>query len=157
MTQVEIFWPATVPIGTLSSAEATLQEVGIETISRRRQVSRGPEVAVLVFVVNTVLGPMLKTLFENLGDGAYRTLRAFVTRVLSSQSKAAAGPVPNVVLFRSATSGAEFVFTSNLPEEAFRKAVEVDPGAEPGRWVWDPRSRTWLRFDDAAYEERGAR
>ena len=150
VNQVEIFWPPAVAAQTLADAEHTLRLAGVEPVSRRRQVTRGPEVAVLVFVANTVLGPMLKALFEKLGEGAYGPLRSFVTRVLTGEPSSAA-PGPTVVLFRSATSGAEFVFTSSLPEEAYRKAVDVDPGTEPGRWMWDQGSRTWLRFETAAH------
>lgn len=149
MTQVEIFWPPAVPPETLLGAEDEFRRAGIETTSRRRQVSRGAEIAVLVFVSNAVLGPMLKTLFEHLGDGAYDALRKFVRKTLSGQPGESAGPAPNVVLFRSASTGAEFIFTSGLPDEAFRKAIDLDDESESGRWVWDQGSRAWLRFESA--------
>jgi hypothetical protein len=150
MAQVEIFWPPAVPPETLLGAEAELQQAGIETTSRQRKVSRGAEVAVLVFVSNTVLGPMLKRLFEHLGESACDALQKFVGRILSGPSKEPAGPAPNVVVFRSASTGAEFLFTSGLPDEAFRKAIEFDDESESGRWVWDQGSRAWLRFEPAA-------
>ncbi len=149
MTDVEIFWPATVSTDALFDAETVLRDAGIDTTTKLQPGRRGPELSVLVFVATTAIEPMLKALFQRVGDGAFGTLRDFVTKLLG-EDKPDTEPTPRSVLFRSATSGAQFVFTSNLPEEAYRQAVTLDPGTAPGNWVWDHGSHSWLQFRDSA-------
>jgi hypothetical protein len=150
VTEVEIFWPAALPTDPLLEAEAPLREAGVGTTCRLQRPRRGPELAVLVFVTTSALKPMLQALFEHVGDGAHQALRRFVSRLLKRDDDADAEPAPRSVVFESSTSGAQFVFTSNLPDEAFRKAVMLDPATEPGRWVWDQSANAWLRFEDHA-------
>jgi hypothetical protein len=50
-------------------------------------------------------------------------------------------------VFENTATGAEFVFMQGLPEDAFRQAVALDPGPEPGRWVWDHAQGAWSRFE----------
>lgn len=79
-----------------------------------------------------------------LADDAYELVRRFVGRLLG---RGATRPEPLSVVFESTTTGTQFVFTSGLPDEAFRLALMLDPGAEPGRWTWDAGSRRWVRFE----------
>ena len=153
MTEVEIFWPAALPTDPLLEAEAPLREAGVGTTCRLQQTRRGPELAVLVFITTSALKPMLQALFEHFGDGAHSALQRFVSRLLKRDTETE--PAPRSVVFESSASGAQFVFTSNLPDEAFRQAVLLDPAAEPGRWVWDQGANAWLRFEGQAALAKG--
>lgn len=146
MTEVEILWPAALPSDPMFEAEAPLREAGVSTTCRVQQTRRGPEMVVLVFLTTSALKPMLAALFEHVGESAYQSLRRFVARLLKHEEEAA--PAPRSVVFQSTATRAEFIFTPGLPDEAFRQAVELDPGTEPGRWVWDHNLAKWLRLED---------
>jgi hypothetical protein len=146
MTEVEIFWPAAAPTTALHEAEDLLAESGVQAVSRLQPTRRGAELSVLVFIATSAAEPLLKALFQNVGDGAYGALQDFVRRLLGR--KEPARPAPVSVLFRSATTGAQFVFTSNLPEAAFQQAIALDPAAGSSTWVWDQAAATWLRLAD---------
>jgi hypothetical protein len=101
---------------------------------------------VLVLLTNTAIGPFFGALFGKLGDGAWASLRAFVGHLLKhTRERTEPG---GVVVFESAANCAQFVFTTDLPVDAFRKAIEIDPGSEPGRWIWDDGTGSWLRFEN---------
>jgi hypothetical protein len=146
VTEVEILWPAALPPDPMFEAEAPLREAGLSTTCRVQHARRGPEMTVLVFLTTSALKPMLAALFERVGENAYQSLRRFVARLLKHEDEAT--PAPRSVVFQSTASGAEFIFTPGLPDEAFRQAVALDPGNEPGRWVWDHHLGTWLRIED---------
>ena len=57
------------------------------------------------------------------------------------------------MIFESSATGAQFLFTAGLPDEALRKALELDPETEPGRWMWDESAHDWLRFEDQTDED----
>ena len=144
MTEVEIFWPASLPASPAHEAEAALRQAGIEATCRLQPVRRGAE-SVLVLLTNSALEPVLGAVFSRLSDEVWHGLAAVVARLLKHT---AGHPAPKVVIFESAASGAQFVFTSDLPEDAFRKAIEIDPGTRPGRWMWDQDKKQWIRFED---------
>ena len=106
----------------------------------------------MILMSSTVLEPMLKSLFQHIGEDAYGSLKRFVGRIFGRGSdddgKEDDGKdAPDAVIFESSTTGAQFLFTPHLPDEAMRKALELDPGSEPGRWVWDDKAHDWLRFE----------
>ena len=144
MTEVEIYWPATRSSDHLFAAEAILRDAGIHATCRLQPTRRGSE-TVLVLLANAAIGPFIGVLFERLGEEAWTSLRAFVGHLLKRTREQAA---PGSVVFESAANGAQFVFTTDLPADAFRKAIEIDPGSEPGRWTWDGYKGTWLRFEN---------
>ena len=127
MTDVEIYWPATQPSNHAFAAEAVLRNAGIHAICRLQPTRRGSE-TVLVLLENAAIGPFLGILFERLGEEAWTSLRAFVGHLLKRTPGQSA---PKSVIFESAANGAQFVFTTDLPVDAFRKAIEINPGSEP--------------------------
>lgn len=142
MTEVDIFWPSTLSTDAVLDAEMPLREAGVETSIRLQPTRRGAELSVLVLLTTSVLKPLLTVLFERFGESAADALRKFVNRLLKADSPVV--EAPRSVVFESSASGAKFVFTSGLPEEAFRKALVQPIGEEPGQWVWDNGSRQWL-------------
>lgn len=143
--KVEIYWPATVPPTPALDAAAELSGAGIDTECRVQPVRRSAELSAVVLLCGSVVGPFLKVLFERLAGDAYVSLQSWVQRLLGRDGDGT--PAPASVVFESESTGAQFVFTPGLPDEAFRKALSLDPGDEPGRWVWDARERSWLRFE----------
>ena len=148
--KVEIYWPATVPAAHALDAAAELEGAGIDTECRVQPVRRSAELSAVVLLCGSVVGPFLKVLFERLAGDAYVSLQLWVQRLLGRDGDGT--PAPSSVVFESEATGAQFVFTPGLPDEAFRKALSLDPGGEPGRWVWDPQERTWLRFESRVGE-----
>jgi hypothetical protein len=144
MTEIEIYWPATQPSAHAFAAEAILRKAGINVTCRLQPTRRGSE-AVLVLLANAAIGPFFGVLFERLGEQAWTSLRAFVNHLLKHTNERSA---PCSVVFESAANAAQFVFTTGLPADAFRKAIEIDPGSEPGRWTWDGDKGSWLRFEN---------
>ena len=67
------------------------------------------------------------------------------------KSTGKAKDAPDVVIFESSATGAQFLFTPNLPNEALKKALELDPESEPGRWMWDDSTHSWLRFEQVSH------
>jgi hypothetical protein len=139
MDEVEIFWPAGSPADGLLEAERALLEAGVDTTSRLRPAVRGAELSVLV------LEPFLKGLFERVGGIAHAALADFVRHLLRRQERP--GPAPASVVVEISATGDQLVFTPNLPEEAFRQAIALEPGPAPGRWVWDHHDRRWSCFE----------
>jgi hypothetical protein len=148
--KVEIYWPATVPAAHALDAAAELETAGITTECRVQPVRRSAELSAVVLLCGSVVGPFLKVLFERLAGDAYTSLQLWVQRLLGRERDDA--PAPASVVFENEATGAQFVFTPGLPDEAFRKALSLDPGAESGRWVWDVRERSWLRFESRVGE-----
>ena len=144
MTEVEIYWPATQSSDHLFAAQAILRDAGIHATCRLQPTRRGSE-AVLVLLANAAIGPFLGAMFERLGEEAWTSLRALVGHLLKHTRGQAP---PESVVFESAANGAQFVFTTDLPADAFRKAIEIDSGSEPGRWTWDGYKGSWLRFEN---------
>lgn len=143
MTEVEIFWPATLPAGPAHEAQAILHAAGIDATCRLQPVRRGGE-SVLVLVTNAALEPVLGAMLTRLGDELWSGLSGLVGRLLH---RAGGHPAPKAAIFELASSGAQFVFISDLPEIAFRKAVEIGDSAQPGRWTWDAGKTLWVRFE----------
>jgi hypothetical protein len=145
MIEVDIFWPDRLPPAPLLEAAGPLREAGLDPACRLQPARRGAELSVLVLVTGAAVEPFLKAMFERFGNEAHAALAAFVGRLLRRDARV---PVPASVVFTSELHGADFVFTPSLPEEAFRQAMALDPGPEPGRWVWDQHERRWLRFEE---------
>lgn len=143
---VEIYWPASVPTDPVLGAVAELREAGVETECRIQPVRRSADLSVVVLLCGSVVGPFLKVLFERFAGDTYASLESWVKRLLGRASDDRS-QTPASVVFESEATGAQFVFTPGLPDEAFRQALALDPGEEPGRWVWDPQEHTWLRFE----------
>jgi len=153
VTEVEIIWPATLTQDRMGDAADELTAAGIETTCRIQPVRRGSETAVLILMTTTALEPFLKAVFEHIGEGAYAALKRFVGRlfVRDSKEKTGAGtPAPDVVIFESTSTGAQFLFTADLPGLAYEKALVMDAGDEPGRWMWNTNKNSWLRFESAS-------
>jgi hypothetical protein len=144
MTEVEIYWSATQPSDHVFAAEAVLRNAGIHATCRLQPTRRGSE-TVLVLLENAAIGPFFCILFERLGEEAWTSLHAFVGHLLK---RTPGQPAPKSVIFESGENGAQFVFTTDLPVDAFRKAIEINPGSEPGRWTWDGDIDSWLRFEN---------
>jgi hypothetical protein len=143
---VEIYWPAGVPADSVLDAVAELREAGVETECRIQPVRRSADLSVVVLLCGSVVGPFLKVLFERLAGDTYASLESWVKRLLG-RSGEDRSPAPASVVFESEATGAQFVFTPGLPDEAFRQALALEPGEEPGRWVWDTQEKAWLRFE----------
>ena len=151
MTEVEIIWPAALDQDRLDQAADELTAAGVETTCRIQPVRRGAETAVLILLSTSAMQPFLKVLFERIGGEAYDALKRFVGRLFADDAgpdgKAPPKKAPDVVIFESTTSGAQFLFTAGLPGEAFQEAIELEAEPEPGRWMWDTEARSWLRFE----------
>jgi hypothetical protein len=156
MAEVEIIWPSNLAEERLVGVADELEQAGVATTCRIQPVRRGPETIVMILMSSTVLEPMLKSLFQHIGEDAYGSLRRFIGRIFGrdddhkggdGQQTVKAKDAPDVVIFESSTTGAQFLFTPNLPNEALKKALELDPEAEPGRWMWDDKTHSWLRFE----------
>ena len=150
MTEVEIIWPDTLDRDRLDEAADQLGAAGIETTCRVQPVRRGAETAILVLMTTSALEPFLQATFGRLGEGAYSALKHFVSRLFGrdlTQRDDAGGP--DVVIFESTTTGAQFLFTADLPAMAYERALSWDAGAEPGRWMWHTGTSNWLRFENA--------
>jgi hypothetical protein len=150
MAEVEIFWPESLPTDALLDSAETLRDSGVETTCRLQPVRRGAGLSVLVLLATAAVDPFLKTVFEHVGGEAWKGLQKFVRGLLSDgdEKQPAPAPRPEVVVFESTSSGAQFVFTSAMPPEAFRQAIELQPGDEPGRWIWDSGAAKWMRFEE---------
>ena len=150
MTEVEIFWPADLPLKPAHEAEALLRDAGVEATCRLQPVRRGSE-TVLVRMSTVTLEPFFGLMFERYQGAAETGLRKLVgllLRVLPGERAAKAQEKgPKAVIFESA-NGAQFVFTSNLPPAAFKKALEIDPSPQKGRWMWDVENKNWLCFEN---------
>jgi hypothetical protein len=155
MNDVEIYWPAALPQDSLHDAQQLLRELGMETTGRLEPSRHGdPGLTVLVLLTTSVLEPLLSAFARKLGTDAIPALQRLVRQLFG---KPEASIKPATVVFESTTSGAQFIFTPDLSDEAFRKAVVLDPGEEPGRWIWDPNSREWIRFEARRPSETGER
>jgi hypothetical protein len=151
MTEVEIIWPATLAPSGIGDAVDELISAGIDTTCRIRPVRRGAETAVLVLMTTTALEPFLEATFGRIGDSAYDALRRFVARLFGrDRQRAEEDPAPDVVIFESTSTGAQFLFTADLPAVAYQRALEWDVDDEPGRWMWHAGSNNWLRFESAS-------
>ena len=151
MNEVEIFWPRSCSSEILTGAVKDFEVAGFETTCRLQPTRRNVELAALiVFGTTTIVKPFLGAAFEQIADDAYAALRRFVANIFGRpSSKTDRDPAaPNAVLFESTQSRAQFVFTDDLPDEAYRSALELDPGEAPGRWVWSTRARAWCKFED---------
>jgi hypothetical protein len=150
MTEVEIIWPATLAQGRLGDAAGELSAAGIETTCRIQPVRRGAETAVLVLMTTSALEPFLQATFGHLGEEAHSALKRFVARLFGRDLPQPddAGS-PDVVIFESTSTGAQFLFTADLPAAAYRQALSWDSTAEPGRWMWHTGTSHWLRFENA--------
>lgn len=151
--KVEIYWPATVPAAHALDAAAELAEAGIDADCRVQPVRRSAELSAVVLLCGPVVGPFLRVLFERLAGDTYAALQFWVQRLLGRDGDDT--PSPASVVFESEATGAQFIFTPGLPQEAFQKALSLDTGDEPGRWVWDQRERAWLRFESRVDEAAG--
>lgn len=150
MTEVEIIWPATLAQDRLGDAADELSAAGIETTCRIQPVRRGAETAVLVLMTTSALEPFLQATFGHIGDGAYSALKRFVSKLFGRDLPRPGGAAaPDVVIFESTTTGAQFLFTADLPSAAYEQALSWDAGAEPGRWMWHTGTSNWLRFENA--------
>lgn len=153
MAEVEIHWPEAVPTDQLLGAVADLEGAGIETECLVRPVRRGIATEVLVLVATPALQPMLKMVFERVGVDAYDAAKSFIKRLFGGDqddgapSTPAPAPAPAAVVFESTQTGAQFVFTPGLPDQAYRAAMEMPPTTIRGRWVWDTSSEKWLMFE----------
>ncbi|CCG03622.1 hypothetical protein [Blastococcus saxobsidens] len=143
---VEIYWPASLSADPALDAVAELERAGLDVECRVQPVRRSADLSVVVLLCGSVVGPFLKTVFERLAGDTYAALQSWVQRLLGRE-RDGVGRAPASVIFESESTGAQFVFTPGLPDEAFRQALALDPGEEPGRWVWDPQERAWLRFE----------
>lgn len=151
MAEAEIIWPASLGTDRLGEVADDLTAAGVETTCRIQPARRGAETAVLVLLTTSALEPFLKTFFAKVGEDAFGALRRFVGRIFGHDDERTdekGRDAPDVVIFESTDSGAQFLFTSGLPTEAYQKAVELDPGDQPGRWTWDSQSHNWLRFEN---------
>jgi hypothetical protein len=149
VAELEIHWPETVETTRLFDAIAELEEAGIETECLSQPVRRGIVVEALVLVAVPALEPFLKVVFEKVGTDAYNAVRRFVRGLFGQDDRRGqpSGTAPAAVVFESTATGAQFVFTPGLPDKAFRAALGIDPGQQPGRWVWDASAQRWLRFE----------
>lgn len=143
---VEIYWPASLSADPALDAVAELERAGLTAECRVQPVRRSAELSAVVLLYGSVVGPFLKAVFERFAGDAYAALQSWVQQLLGRE-RGEAGRAPASVVFESGTTGAQFVFTPGLPEGAFRQALALDPGEEPGRWVWDTQERVWLRFE----------
>ena len=116
------------------AAKRCFSKRGVQADCRVQPVRRGAEMAAVVLLSGSVVGPFLRAVFERFGGDAYAALRRWVQGLFGRDDGSRA---PSTVVFENTATGAEFVFTPGLPEDAFRQAVALDPGPEPGRWVWD--------------------
>jgi hypothetical protein len=146
VSSLEIFFPPDGPTDELDALVSELEERGIETTCRVRPVRRGAEQAVLVVIATTTLQPFLSAFVQQYAPDARGGLRRFVARLSGARTPSA---VARTVVMEASGTGAQFVFTPNLPAAAFQQAVAHDPGELPGRWVWDQASERWHRFEDA--------
>lgn len=142
--RVELFWPAGLSAEVALGAVEEFQGAGIEADCRVQPARRGVDTAAVVLLSGSMVEPFLQALFERLGADAHAALRRWVQRIFGHGDAAA---TPSTVVFENKATGTEFVFTPGLPEEAFRQAMALDPGPEPGRWVWVDGQGTWSRFE----------
>lgn len=142
--RIDLYWPAGLSPDVALSAVEELNGAGVQADCRVQPVRRGAEMAAVVLLSGSVVGPFLRAVFERFGGDAYAALRRWVQGLFGRDDGSRA---PSTVVFENTATGAEFVFTPGLPEDAFRQAVALDPGPEPGRWVWDDASGAWSRFE----------
>ncbi|MEU0105886.1 hypothetical protein ABZ313_11035 [Streptomyces sp. NPDC006251] len=137
--EVEIFWPSSFPSDPAAEAQGLLREAGIHTTYMLRPTRRGPSDVVLVLVTTAALEPFLRTLFQEIAVEAHKGLKIFVDRLLARRSKEQ--PTPENLVFQVPTGG-RITFTTELPEQAYQQAVDLD--ARDGRWAWDPQRAMWV-------------
>ena len=150
MTEVEIFWPANLPSEPALEAEALLRDAGIDATCRLQPVRRGAD-SVVMLVSTVTLEPFFGIMFERFGGEAIAKCRKLVG-LLARQprnEKATESPEeqsPHAVVFEL-PNGAQFVFTAGLPEDAYRKVLDIPASPQKGRWTWDVRDENWLCFE----------
>lgn len=154
MTEVEIIWPASLEPSRLVEAADLLERGGVPTTCRIQPVRRSPQTTVLILMTTTTLAPFFKAMFHQAGVDAHGILKRFLgalfgEEVDSSPSEGAPAS-PEAALFQSAATGAQFLFTPRLPDEALREALALDPGEDPGTWTWDGQARRWLRVETSS-------
>jgi hypothetical protein len=137
---VEIFWPSELPPDDALQAQRELKAAGVAASCRMRPPRRGPELVALVLVGGPAMTALLGGVFGKAGEDAYLALLRFVRRLLHRRET---GQGPHSVVFTS-SSGAQIVFTSELPLEAFRQALAVPAGEGTGVWAWDQTHEQWL-------------
>jgi hypothetical protein len=137
--EVEIFWPSSLPSDPAEEAQGLLREAGIHSTCMLRPTRRGPTEVVLVLVTTAVLEPFLRTLFQGIAEDAYKGLKMFADRLLARRSKEQ--PTPKDLVFQVSTGG-RITFTTDLPEQAYQQAVDLD--ARDGRWAWDSQRVMWV-------------
>ena len=152
MTEVEILWPESLARDRLSRTASELEADGVTTTCRLQPVRRGAENAVFILITTSALEPFLKALFHRVGEDAFHAFKRFVGLVFGRDDADGeldrAEDAPDVVVFESVDTRDQLIFTSGLPDQALRKALELDPESEPGRWMWDAPRQSWLRFED---------
>lgn len=150
MTEVEIIWPASLEPNRLVEAADLLERGGVPTTCRIQPVRRNPQTTVLILMTTSTLAPFFKALFHQTGVDAQAMLKRFLESLFGRNGDSGAEEAqtgPDAAMFQSAASGAQFLFTPRLPDEALRKALALDPGEDPGTWTWDGQARRWLRVE----------
>jgi hypothetical protein len=152
MAEVEIFWPESLPTEALLDGAAVLRDDGVATTCRLQPVRRNAAASVLVLLTTAAVDPLLKAVFSEVGTSAWKSLQRFVRKLFSDDDHAVASDRkrPEVVVFESTSTGAQFVFTASMSASAFQQAIELDPGDAPGRWVWHDAANKWVRFEEVS-------
>lgn len=151
MTDVEIYWPSGLPTASMFDGQDLLRRAGVEATCRVRPAQRGVDLPVLVLIASTALEPIFTQVLGHVGDEVFAVLKNVVHAFLRRAE--ATAPAPSAVVFESAATGAQFVFLPDLPDVAFRRAIELDPGEHAGRWVWDTSRERWQRFDETPAQD----
>jgi hypothetical protein len=113
----------------------------------------------MILVASTTVEPFLSAVFDRVGADAHSALRRFVGALLGRPAPDAAqhadgdgrtdgDRAPRAVIFESSTTGAQFVFTDDLPAAAYQQAVTLDPPGGRGRWVWASGQEAWLPLEE---------
>ncbi|MET9907369.1 hypothetical protein ABZZ74_11150 [Streptomyces sp. NPDC006476] len=137
--EVEILWPSALPSRPAEEGQDLLRAAGVDTTCMLLPTRRGAADVVLVLVTTGALEPFLRTLFRKFAEEAHAALKTFTQRLL--RPSAEGGPAPRGLVFEMPTGG-RVTFTPDLPEQAYKQAVDLD--ARDGRWAWDSRNTMWV-------------
>lgn len=154
MSEVEIIWPAKLDQNRLQGVADILGKHGVATTCRVSPVRRGPESTVLILIATTSISTFLKSFLIAAGSDAYRAMSELVGELFGrgggeDPDGTPGSAAPDRVVFESTVTGAKFLFTPGLPTKALEQAIELDPGSDPGQWMWDSAQRKWRRFESA--------
>jgi hypothetical protein len=145
---VDVFVSARLDPAEIDAVKTELREWGVQPRIRRMPSTRGAAEFTWLLLLTIPAEIIVKTMLEQMGVQAYKTLQRFVRRTLGRDGTTD-GPPPGsgrVVVIESADTGAQFALDADLPLEAYQQMVEALTGTagREGLHEFDRRHERWV-------------